>query len=98
MLNTNDLNPLFEYLPLCAQTRETKDENGKTVSEVKYLKTYPPYPWLPGTGDHFDDDPQEFIDLCAAEGLVHWETEEQRKDRIGRQKAFEEQSAEQYFD
>ena len=80
------LNPLYTYLPYCAHIEEEKDPNNpkERVRVVHLLKTYPPYPWLPDTGDHSEEDPVRFIEMCAAEGLVHWETAEQKAERLRR--------------
>ena len=78
------LNPLDRYLPDCAKMEEidNPDNPKKKAIKVTYLRTYPPYPWLPDTGDHRNDDPVKFIDICAEAGLVHWETKEQKEARM----------------
>lgn len=59
-------------------------EGSKQKGDLKitYLKTYPAFPWKTGTGDHSDDDPITFINLCADAGLVKWETAAERDARI----------------
>jgi len=82
----SDLSETCRYLPMMAKVEGSKK---KGDLKVTYLKTYPAYPWKPGTGDHFDQDPITFIDLCAQSGLVKWETEEERKVRLEQEKKKE---------
>lgn len=91
MSELTDLNPIYHHLPYmkrCEHKRMVWDDNLKqnvTVYEGPLLKTYPPFPWRPGTGDHSNEDPVAFIDRCADAGLVDWETESQRKAREERE-------------
>lgn len=91
MSELTDLNPIYHhlsYMKRCEHKRMVWDDNLKqnvTVYEGPLLKTYPPYPWKPNTGDHSNEDPIAFIDRCAEAGLVDWETESQRKAREERE-------------
>ena len=76
-MNLSELNPIYKYLPLCSSVEKT--EQGLKVTTYK---TYPAFPWKPGTGDHRNDDPVYFIKLCEQAGLVTWETAEQRAQRL----------------
>ena len=79
LYNLAHLDKNYSILPLVARTEGSKE---KGTYKVEYLKTYPPYPWRADTGDHFDEDPATFIDLCAADGLVRWENAEERAERL----------------
>ena len=79
LYNLAHLDKNYSILPLVARTEGSKE---KGTYKVEYLKTYPPYPWRADTGDHFDEDPVTFIDLCAADGLVRWENAEERAARL----------------
>ena len=91
MSELEDLNPLYKHLPYmkrCTTKRMVWDDNLKqnvTVYDGEILKTYPPYPWKPNTGDHRNEDPIAFIDRCAEAGLVDWETDAQRRAREERE-------------
>ncbi len=91
MSELEDLNPLYKHLPYmkrCTNKRIVWDDNLKqnvTVYDGEILKTYPPYPWKPNTGDHRNEDPIAFIDRCAEAGLVDWETDAQRRAREERE-------------
>lgn len=71
------LDKTYEVLPFCACVSGSKRRGNFSVT---WVKTYPPYPWRPGTGDHIDDDPVKFIDECAQAGLVKWKLPDQRRD------------------
>lgn len=91
MSELEDLNPLYKHLPYmkrCTTKRMVWDDNLKqnvTVYDGEILKTYPPYPWKPNSGDHRNEDPIAFIDRCAEAGLVDWETDAQRRAREERE-------------
>lgn len=91
MSELSDLSPLYYHLPyvkICEHKRIVWDDVKKenvTVYEGPILKTYPPYPWKPNTGDHRNEDPVAFVDRCAEAGLVTWETDAQRKAREERE-------------
>ena len=77
------LNPIYEYLPYCAVFREEIDPvTHKKAVVTEFVKTYPAFPWLPETGNHINEDPITFMELCAKEGLVKWETVEERELRL----------------
>lgn len=80
--NLKELDPNFMFLPYCAHMKKVGREHGKDIYETVLLKTYPAFPWLPGTGNHEGQDPVTFIELCAQEGLVKWETTEEREIRV----------------
>lgn len=84
----NYLDPVYKYLPYCARTVE-RVVNGKKTKETIICKTYPAFPWKTGTGDHRDEDPVEFIKICASQGLVRWETAEQTRQRLERERKKE---------
>ena len=85
------LNPIYEYLPYCAVFREEYEEGThKKVVVTEYVKTYPPFPWIrDGENAHEEEDPTEFINACAEAGLVRWETKEQEKERLSRERLQE---------
>ena len=76
-MNLSELNPIYKFLPLCASVERDGDN-----LVIKYYKTYPAFPWKPGTGDHRNDNPKFFIDLCEQAGLVKWEKAEERRQRL----------------
>ena len=80
--NLKELNPRYAYLPYCAHMTKVGREHGKDIYETVLLKTYPAFPWLPETGNHINEDPVTFMELCAKEGLVKWETAEERELRL----------------
>lgn len=83
MYVTEYLDPLYKYLPLVPHTEEDDPTNpNRKIRKITLLRSYPTYPWLPDTGDHTDEDPVKFIDICAQQGLVTWETKEQRERRL----------------
>ena len=84
MYVTDYLDPLYKYLPLVPHSEEVDDpaNPNKKLRKVTLLRSYPTYPWLPDTGNHADEDPVKFIDICAQQGLVTWETKEQRERRL----------------
>lgn len=84
----NYLDPVYAYLPYCSRIIE-RFENGKKVKEKIMYKTYPAFPWKSGTGDHRGEDPVEFIKICASQGLVRWETAEQTRERLERERKKE---------
>ena len=85
MIILNHLDPIYTYLPYCAHVEiETNPQTKQKVIKTTLLRTYPAYPWHMDTGSHLNDDPIEFINACARNGLVHWETEEQKKVRLSR--------------
>ncbi len=89
----NYLDPVYKYLPLCSRIVET-EVNGRKVKEVITYKTFPAFPWKMGTGDHRDEDPVEFIKICASQGLVRWETAEQTRLRKERERNIYERGTE----
>lgn len=80
--NLKELDPRYSYLPYCAHMEKVGRENGKDIYETVLLRTYPAFPWKVGTGNHADQDPVTFMELCAQEGLVKWETVEERELRL----------------
>lgn len=84
------LNPIYEYLPYCAVFREEYEEGSRKKTIVtEYVKTYPPFPWKrDGENAHDGEDPTEFINACAEAGLVRWETKEQEKERLYRERPY----------
>lgn len=89
LFKLSDLDPAYQFLPIVAHVEGEKKKNTLTVT---YLKSYPPYPWKSDTGDHFEEDPIKFIDLCADAGLVKWETAAEHDARI---KAIQEKETKQ---
>lgn len=85
MFSLSDLDPAYEYLPLVAQEEKRKDANGNEEDVIVYRKTYPAFPWRMDGSEHFNDDPRIFIDWCEEAGLVHWETKEQKEERLKRE-------------
>lgn len=88
------LNPIYRYLPYCVVI----EENGRERT-YKYLRTYPPFPWKRDGNPHEGEDPIKFINTCADAGFVTWETKEQERQRIARERSSESQrpiSWEQY--
>ena len=79
-----DLAETCRYLPMVARIEGSKKRGDLKVT---YLKTYPAFPWKAETGDHIEDDPVTFINLCADAGLVKWETAAERAARIGQEKS-----------
>ena len=79
------LNPIYEYLPYCVVI-EQKDRE----IIYSYKRTYPPFPWKRDGDPHETEDPIEFINACAQAGLVRWETKEQEKERIYRERPYGE--------
>lgn len=84
----SDLDPAYRFLPLVAHVEGEKKRGNVTVT---YFKTYPPFPWKSSTGDHFEEDPITFIDLCADAGLVKWENAAERDARIEAEMKKEEE-------
>ena len=84
----SDLSETCRYLPIVAHVEGEKKLGNL---EITYLKSYPPFPWKAGTGDHLEEDPITFIDLCADAGLVKWETTEERDARIEAEKKKEDE-------
>lgn len=85
------LNPIYEYLPYCATFRDEIDPttHKKTVV-TEYRKTYPPFPWKRDGNAHENESPIEFINECARQGLVRWETKEQEQERLFRERHYGE--------
>lgn len=79
LYNLSQLDKNYQFLPLMPRIEGSKE---KGTYKVEYLRTYPAYPWKAGTGDHLNDDPITFINLCADAGLVKWETAAERDARI----------------
>lgn len=75
------LNPIYHYLPYCVCT----EIQGKEIV-YKYMKTYPPFPWKRDGNSHEGEDPIKFINFCADAGLVKWETKDQEKERLSRER------------
>lgn len=89
MYETYHLDPAFKYLPYCAHIEEIDDpaHPGKKLKKISYFRTYPAYPWKLGEGiDHSKEDPVKFINICAHEGLVKWETAQEKADRLERER------------
>jgi len=76
----SDLAECYKVLPLCAIVEGSKQKGN---FQVTYVKTYPPYPWKAGTGDHSHEDPIEFINVCAQTGLVRWEMPKEKEEKNG---------------
>lgn len=83
------LNPIYEYLPYCVTFREETDSaTNKRVTVKEYSKTYPPFPWKRDGNAHENESPIEFINECARNGLVRWETKEQEQERMVAERAY----------
>lgn len=84
----SDLAETCRYLPIVAHVEGEKKKGNLTIT---YLKSYPAFPWKDGTGDHLEEDPITFINLCADAGLVKWETAAEHDARIEAIKKKEEE-------
>ena len=85
------LDPVYHYLPYCASFREEIDPTTHKKSLVtEFRKTYPPFPWKRDGNAHEGEDPIAFIDACAEQGLVRWETKEQTQERLFRERPYGE--------
>lgn len=85
------LNPIYHYLPYCTSFREEIDPvTHKKSMVVEYRKTYPPFPWKRDGNAHENEDPIAFINACAEQGLVQWETKEQERERLYRERPYGE--------
>lgn len=86
MYVVSDLDPVYTYLPYCAHEEEIPDPNNpkEVIKEIKYYRTYPPFPWKQDGRSHAGEDPVTFINICADAGLVHWEKAEEKEARLAR--------------
>ena len=83
MNDLKDMSPLDSVMPLCVGDHASDEDKKKGIHDIRYERTYPPYPWkYDGETDHSMDNAKVFCDIAKQAGIM-------RDRKLGEQKPYE---------